>query len=199
MNWSDWKRLIAPIQKKIFLLLGRAILTAVNNEEGTQKIQITVMNNETITDVERFQEYGLETYPLIDAEAFSIFLNGNRDHGIVLCVHDRRYRPKDLVKGEVALYTDEDQLDGKHRAHLKRGQIFEIKNKQLIIHSAEKVEINTVNANVKCEGKASVTALGGVNIAGSDGDVKGVVQGDCICALTGGPHSDFSSNVKATK
>ncbi|GAD74197.1 hypothetical protein [Vibrio azureus] len=28
---------------------------------------------------------------------------------------------------------------------------------------------------------------------------KGVVQGDCICAYTGKPHSDLSSTVKAGK
>ncbi|MDN4696283.1 hypothetical protein QYZ44_21395 [Vibrio parahaemolyticus] len=28
---------------------------------------------------------------------------------------------------------------------------------------------------------------------------KGVVQGDCICAFTGAPHSDLSTTVKAGK
>ncbi len=36
MNLNDLKRLLRPIQNKIFLLLGRAILTAINNSEGTQ-------------------------------------------------------------------------------------------------------------------------------------------------------------------
>jgi len=122
MTWNDFKRLIAPIQRKIFLLLGRALLTAVNNSEGTQKIQITVLNNETITDVERMQEYGFETYPFTGAEVMTLFLNGNRDHGIAVCVHDRRYRPKDLVEGEVCVYTDEDKTDP-YRMHLKRSRI----------------------------------------------------------------------------
>lgn len=121
MNWNDWKRLIAPVQRKIFLLLGRALLTAVNNAEGTQKIRIVALDNETITDAERFQEYGFETYPHTDAEVAMIFLNGNRDHGIAVCVHDRRYRPKDLVEGEICAYTDEDAIG--HRIHFKRGRI----------------------------------------------------------------------------
>lgn len=126
MNWNDWKRLIAPVQRKIFLLLGRALLTAVNNAEGTQKIQIAALNNETITDAERFQEYGVETYPHTDAEVAMLFLNGNRDHGIAVCVHDRRYRPKDLVEGEVCVYTDEDAVTP-FRIQLKRDRILFIR------------------------------------------------------------------------
>lgn len=104
MDFSDFKRLIAPISKKIFLLLGRGILKAINNSEGTQKIQVVVLDGEIITDVERFQEYGFETYPLSDSEIFGAFLNANRGHGIVLCVHDRRYRPTDLSEGDVRQY-----------------------------------------------------------------------------------------------
>ena len=121
MNWSDFRRLIAPLQKKIFLLLGRALLTAIKNTEGTQKIQVTALNNEVITDMERFQEYGFETYPFADAEVLALFLNGNREHGIAACVHDRRYRPKDLIEGEVCVYTDEDDVG--HRMHFKRGRV----------------------------------------------------------------------------
>ena len=104
LTLEDFKRLIRPIQNKIFLTLGRALLALVNNAEGTQKLQITALEDETITDVERFQEYGFETYPLVGAEIFSGFLNGNRDLGIILCVHDRRYRPKDLAEGDVRHY-----------------------------------------------------------------------------------------------
>ena len=128
---SDLKRLLAPIQKKIFLSLARAILAVVNNTEGTQKIQVTGLSNEVITDIERFQEYGFETYPWPDAEVCTIFLNGNRDHGIVVCVHDRRYRLMDLAEGEIAHYTDEDQLEHGHRVHFKRNQELETRNRAI--------------------------------------------------------------------
>lgn len=127
---KDFKRLIAPLQRKIFLLAGRALLSIVNNDESTQKLMITVLNNETINDVERFQEYGFETYPLEDSEPFVIFLNGNRDHGFALCVHDRRYRPTDLSEGEVAMYTDEDSTTP-FRFWLKRDRIAYLKADKL--------------------------------------------------------------------
>ncbi len=77
MNFLDFKRLIRPITNKIFLLLGRAVLMAINNSEDTQKIQVIALADETISDIERFQEYGFETYPIPGAEAFIGFLNGN--------------------------------------------------------------------------------------------------------------------------
>jgi len=102
---NDFTRLTDVIKRKIFLLLGRALLTAVNNDEKTQKIQVTLLKDETISDIERFQEYGFETYPKKgSAEAVIGFLNGNRDHGIVLCVHDREYRPDDLAEGDSRHY-----------------------------------------------------------------------------------------------
>jgi phage baseplate assembly protein V len=180
MTWNDFKRLIAPIQRKIFLLLGRAILTAINNSEGTQKIQIKVLNNETITDVERFQEYGFETYPFTGAEVMTLFLNGNRDHGIAVCIHDRRYRPKDLVEGEACMYTDEDQKTDGHRVHLKRGQIIEVDGKQVIVNAGTDVTVNaplvTVNTaeaiiNATTQIQLNTPALtGGPSGAGIESD-----------------------------
>jgi len=141
MNLPDFKRLISPIKNKIFLLLGRAILKAVesNTTDGgtVQKLQVIALAGETINDLERMQEYGLETYPHDGAEVFIGFLNGNRDHGVALVVHDDRHRPTDLAEGEVALYTDEDSSTDGHRIHLKRGQIVDIKCKEVDVDCDE--------------------------------------------------------------
>ena len=122
MNFNDFKRLIQPLKNKIFLSLGRAVLKLVDNSQKTQNIQVLALADETISDIERFQEYGFETYPLTEAEVFIAFLNGNRDHGIALCTHDRRYRPTDLSEGEVCFYTDEDTTIP-FRIQMKRNRI----------------------------------------------------------------------------
>jgi len=122
MNLPDFKRLIRPITNKIFLLLGRAVLKAIDNSGNAQKIQVLGLDTETISEIERFQEYGFEGYPWEEAEGFIGFLNGNRDAGITICVHDERYRPQDLVQGEVCIYTDEDTA-APFRIQMKRGRI----------------------------------------------------------------------------
>lgn len=106
MNFEDFRRLIDPIKRKIFLLIGRAILTAIDNSGKTMKVQLTALKDETISDVERFEEFGLASYPKLNSEAEAVvaFINGNRDHGIVLCIHDRSLRPADLAEGDVCLY-----------------------------------------------------------------------------------------------
>lgn len=120
MNILDFHRMTDVLKRKIFLLLGRALLTAINNSEGTMKVQVTALKDETISDIERFEEYGFTSYPKLgSAECVIGFLNGNRDHGIVLCIHDRAYRPKDLVEGEARLYNS----DGKTRVSTKTGLV----------------------------------------------------------------------------
>jgi len=105
MTLFDFNKFLISIKSKIYLIIGRAILTAVKNSEKTQKIQVTLLKDETVTDIERFQEYGFEAYPLTgSAESVIAFINGNRDQGIALCVHDREYRPDDLSEGDVRHY-----------------------------------------------------------------------------------------------
>jgi phage baseplate assembly protein V len=101
---NEFSKFIDPIKRKVYLMIGRAILTAVKNTGKTQMIQVTGLKDETISDIERMQEYGFETYPKTDSEATINFINGNRDQGLIICVSDRRYRPTDLSEGEVRVY-----------------------------------------------------------------------------------------------
>lgn len=123
---NDFNRLVSRIRVKLSLMIGRAVLAAIDNNGGTQKVQVVALYDETLTGVERFQEYGLETRPKTGAEVLLAFINGNRDQGIAVCVHDRRHRPKDLAEGEVVLYSSEDGGTGDHRVHLKAGKVVEV-------------------------------------------------------------------------
>ncbi len=157
-------------------MVGRAILSAVDNSKSTQFVKVTALHGETLDEIERFQEYGFETYPLEGAEGFMVFMNGNRDRGIALCFMDRQYRPDDLSEGEIVHYTDEDKKVGGHRIWFKRGQIIEINCKNV-----------TVNATT------------GVNLDGGLGNLTGVVCGKSVCHFTGSPHADVSTDVKVSK
>lgn len=124
---SALERILNPIRRKIHMLIGRSILAYVDNSAKTQKLQLKLLHNEIATDLERFEEYGLTTYPFTDSEALGLFLSGNREHGVVICVHDKRYRPLYLQEGEIVLYTDEDQDSPNHRIHFKRSREIEMK------------------------------------------------------------------------
>ncbi|WP_431477838.1 phage baseplate assembly protein domain-containing protein [Massilia eburnea] len=58
---------------------------------------------------------GFTSVPKPGAEGVVVFVGGNRDHGLVIAVEDRRFRLKGLASGEVAIYDDQGQ-----KVHLTR-------------------------------------------------------------------------------
>ena len=92
-------------------MIGRGILLAVNNGGKFQRLQFEVLKDDIMTDVTRLQEYGFETKPLAGAEILALFVNGNRDQGVVVCVADKRYRPNYLGDGDVCIYTLNDKTN----------------------------------------------------------------------------------------
>jgi len=99
-------KILEKIKKKLYLIIGRGILTLVESaSEKTMKIQITGLSGETISGVERLQNYGVESYP-DKGEVVILALGGNRDQAIVICVHDREGRPKNLAEKDVRIYSN---------------------------------------------------------------------------------------------
>jgi len=101
---KDINRVTANMKNKIFSIFARGMQKLIDDSAGTQKIQVVVLNGETITDVERMQEYGFSSVPLNDAETVIGFINGSKEQGLILCVNDRRYRPTGLADGDVIVY-----------------------------------------------------------------------------------------------
>ena len=116
-------------------MVGRAVLSAAANDSTKlQTLQISALADETLEGLERFQNYGFTSVPFKGAEAVVVFPQGNRDHGIVIAVDDRRYRLKGMANGEVAMYTDEG-----HYVQIKRGGVVAV-NATRIELGAEAVE-----------------------------------------------------------
>jgi phage baseplate assembly protein V len=115
-------KMLAPYARRIRLLAARAVITLIDDASKLQGAQVKLLAGEVRDQVERFQQYGYTSVPFPGAEGIYLSLNGSRDHGVVICIDDRRYRITGLQAGEVAIYTDEDKADGKHRIVLKRGK-----------------------------------------------------------------------------
>lgn len=117
------QRLLQPIKNKILLLIGRAILTAMDNTKKTQKIQIKCLKGETLSDIERLEDFGFTSNPPVDGntECLVLFLNGNRDFGIAIKAHNRELRPKTLAPGESAMYNSAGDL-----VHLTAAGLFKM-------------------------------------------------------------------------
>lgn len=186
---NDNRRGLGRLQQRVMLMVSRATLKQTNDGTKMQASQIGVLDEETRDDVERFQNYGFTSHPHAGAEAAVVFAGGNRDHGMILAVDDRRYRVKGLAQGEVAIYTDEGD-----KIVLKRGKVVEITTNTLRVNAATKVEINSptvemngqnftanmsVSANLNApqsNASGAVTAQGNITSQAQVSDVNGSMQ-----------------------
>ncbi len=132
------QKMSAPIQRRVRLMIGRAVIRLIDDVSKIQGLQVTLLAEETRDLVERFQEYGFTSHPIPGAEAVMVSVGGNRDHGIVIAVDDRRYRLAALQQGEVALYTDEGD-----KIIMKRGRLIEVTTQTLKVAATTKVEMIT--------------------------------------------------------
>jgi phage baseplate assembly protein V len=98
-------RMVAPIQRQVRLVVTRAVVRAITDAAATQRLQVGLLSDELRDDVEHFQEYGFVSVPLAGAEGLFLTVCGNRDHGVVIAVGDKRYRPQTLSPGDVAMYS----------------------------------------------------------------------------------------------
>ena len=118
---ATFNKLIDPLRRRVRLMIGRAVLAAADDSKGIQLVQVKLLDGEVGDGVERMQNYGYTSVPKVGAEGVMVCVSGDRTHGIVVVMDDRRYRLKNLQPGEVALYTDEGDT-----IVMKRGRKIEV-------------------------------------------------------------------------
>lgn len=117
------RTLIRQLFRRVQLMVGRAVLTAVDDSLQLQAVQVEAFSGEVVDGAERFQDYGLSSHPPRGAEALLLAVGGIRQHPIVAAVVDRRYRPTGLEEGEVILYTSRDRTAPHRIRFLANGNI----------------------------------------------------------------------------
>lgn len=132
-----------PLSRKLKLLVGRCVLQAVNADNGMQMVKVSGLDGEVADLLEHFQQYGLTSVPKAGAEGIRMSIGGDRSHGVVFNIDDRRYRLKGLKTGEVALYTDEGDT-----FIFKRGNKVELNTKEFTINATTKIHFETPELTV---------------------------------------------------
>lgn len=135
---SEMRRLLAPLQRSLSNLLARAVVTGINAAGKMQLLQVDLLAGETKDGVEHLEPYGYTAHPRKGAEGLAVFLDGDRSHGLVIMVGDRRFRLRGLAEGEVALYTDEGD-----KLHFKRGRLVDLETGIFTIKATTKVRMET--------------------------------------------------------
>lgn len=113
-------------------MLARCTVSAVNAASKLQGLQVRILAGEVKDAVEHLEPYGWTAHPKSGAEGLALFLDGDRSHGVVVCVADRRYRLTGLAAGEVAVHDDQGQ-----KVHLTRDGV--------VIQTAKKCRINALD------------------------------------------------------
>ncbi len=90
-------------------MIGRSVLTLIDDDALMQKLQVKMLSGEVLDNVEHWQTYGLTTHPHPGGEGMIVFPKGDRSHPVCIGVGDRKYRVKELEQGEVCLYDDQGQ------------------------------------------------------------------------------------------
>lgn len=142
---TDFDRLT----RRFDMMLARGVVDDVR-DDNLQYLNVSSMYDERPTRIEHFQSYGFTARPHKGAEVLAAFVQGNRDHGIVIAFDDRRYRLKGLADGEMALYDDQGQ-----KVHLKRDGVVIETTKDVTVKSSQKVVVDCPDIRL---GSANPTA-----------------------------------------
>ena len=160
---------------------ARGVMTLADGAKKMRAVQVRLLADEIRDDLEHVEPYGFSSEPHPEAEAFTLFFDGDRSHGIVFTIADRRYRLKPLKTGEVAIFDDLGQ-----KVHLTREGL-EVYTPGWLHATVDKdVEI-TVGGNAALKAAAvtidsatlhvtgattidkSLTVLGGLAVSGGSG------------------------------
>lgn len=192
MKLSILNKILNSLRNRILNMVGRAVIKAVNDAKGLQRLQLMVNAEEVLDDIERVQEYGFASNPKDGTEALVLFLGGDKSHGIVVATDDRRYRMK-VSKGKVALYDDEGQY-----VYIKTGGVIETKANTKVLATAPLFE---TSGNAKVGGNLEVVGtslLTGNVTASANVTAAGVLGGATINAVGAGL-SDVGAKVNEIK
>lgn len=162
-------------------ILARGTVSVADGSKKMRVVQVRLLADEVRDDLEHIEPYGYTSEPHTDAEAFVLFFDGDRSHGITFCVADRRYRLKDLKPGEVAIFDDQGQ-----KVHLTRDGIVVSTGKKLeatvggtltatvagaatLKAASVKIDSPTVEITGALKVAKQITGTGGMAISGGSG------------------------------
>jgi phage baseplate assembly protein V len=161
MVGRETTKLLGPVWRRLRLLISRAVVTRTDSAKGLQILQLDLLRDET-REVEHMEPYGFTARPLQGAEAVAAAVGGARGHLVALVATDRRYRKRNLAKGEVALYTDEgDELvfNRGRIVRLNAGSAVEVTAPLVTITASNSITLDTpdvfATGNIKANGQVS--------------------------------------------
>lgn len=97
--------LLRELRGRVDAMVTRAVINLVNDRLKTQRVQLTILDDEVVNNVEHVQPYGLSFVPPAGAQAVALAIGGSRSYTVALCAEVPGERPQDANAREGGLYT----------------------------------------------------------------------------------------------
>lgn len=172
MTFQELLQRFAKLERRVLLTIGRGRITAADDSQAAQLLQVKLGDNEVRDQTPRVGEFGFASLPPLGSDVIVLFVAGDRSNGVVIGSASQQYRMKNLSPGEAAVY---DQV-GKYIWLTKDGMVIEAKDQDVTINNAKSMTVNgptTFNGDVTINGKLIVT---GQATFGDGVQVTGAVQ-----------------------
>lgn len=175
------EKLLAPVRRRVAGMVRRALVTSIVEDLQRQNLQVQISSDESCDNIERFQNYGLSSYPAAGSEAILAALGGNLGNLVAIAVEDKKVRPQGEL-GDVFLY----HLEG-HKVRLTQsGQII-VTATDVIFEAANSLTI--ISPETLIQGPLHVT--GGISTDLGIYAASGITSGSVVSGsdLTAGGFS----------
>lgn len=176
-------------------------VTVSKGDTKTRRLQIESNDQYVEDDLEHMEQYGFTSEPFSDGytDALVVYTDTHNGHGVVISVHDKRYRVTNLRPGEVCIYDDK-----KRHIYLKRDGIevdgvddpITVKTTGNIIINAE-AEVNITANSVKVNAQSTVINSPSNKINGPL-TVTGAIVGQGGLAISGGSGASVQGSLTTT-
>ena len=172
--------------RKIRSLIRRAIVSLSLPDDGDYPIvQVSYLGK--TGNMEVIWPYGMNGQLPADAQAFCFNIEGMEENKAGIG-NVPTLRLKVDAEGEVSFGNP---LTGSVTYYRENGDI------ETIGKNDKSVTIDG-DMNITVAGDVNINATGTINLDGGDGNLGGVITSKSICPVTGNPHVDPSSDVKAS-
>lgn len=103
-------RELAPVRRRLRSMANRAQVTGVVENLQRQNLQLQVENEESGDDIERFQNYGITSYPPVGSEAVVVALRGCLADRVAVAVEKKDLRPKGEPNDVIVYHAEGHQI-----------------------------------------------------------------------------------------
>ncbi|WP_032471287.1 phage baseplate assembly protein V [Vibrio cholerae] len=103
-------RELAPVRRRLRSMANRAQVTGVVESLQRQNLQLQIENDEAVDDIERFQNYGMTSYPPVGSEAVVMALKGSLDQRVAVAVEKKDLRPKGEQNDVIMYHAEGHQI-----------------------------------------------------------------------------------------